>query len=66
LIEAKIAGREVVSVPEEEKPVIDIMAALRESIEQTKARKKPMERAKGERKEAAEVKPARPKRQSVA
>lgn len=53
LIEAKIAGKQVVSAPEEEKPVVDIMAALRESIEKTKAQRKPMEKAKGARKEAA-------------
>jgi len=47
MIEAKIAGRQVVTVAEEEKPVVDIMTALRQSIEQTKARKKPMEKAKG-------------------
>src|SRR5881227_2369347 len=34
LIEAKIAGKEVVSVPEEEKPVVDIMTALKQSIDQ--------------------------------
>ena len=66
IIEAKIAGREIVSVPEEEKPVVDIMTALRQSIEQTKAKKKPMERAKGEAKEAAESKPAKQKKQKVA
>jgi len=63
VIEAKIAGKQVISVPEEEKPVVDIMAALRQSIEKTKAQKKPMEKAKGAKKEAAEVKPARQKRQ---
>jgi DNA end-binding protein Ku len=65
MIDAKIAGREVVSSPEEEKPVIDIMAALRQSIEQTKAKKKPMEKAKGATKEAAQqpvqVKPRKTK-----
>jgi DNA end-binding protein Ku len=67
IIDAKIAGREIVSAPEEEKPVVDIMTALRQSIEQTKARKKPMERAKGEKKEAAEeAKPAKQKKQKVA
>src|SRR5262245_49957967 len=66
IIEAKIAGREVVSAPEEEKPVVDIMTALRQSIEQTKAKKKPMERAKGEKQEAAESKPAKQKKQKVA
>lgn len=62
LIESKIAGREVVSAPEEAKPVVDIMTALRESIERTKAQKKPMEKAKGQKKPAAEAKPARPKK----
>ena len=66
IIEAKIAGREIVSAPEEEKPIIDIMTALRESIEQAKAKKKPMERAKGEKKEAVESKPAKQKKQKVA
>ncbi|HHY87027.1 MAG TPA: Ku protein [Verrucomicrobia bacterium] len=59
LIDAKISGREVVSAPEEEKPVVDIMTALRQSIERTKAQKKPMEKAKGEKKQAAEGKPAK-------
>jgi DNA end-binding protein Ku len=66
MIEAKIAGKEVVSVPEEEKPVVDIMAALRQSIEQTKAKKKPMEKAKGVKKEVGETAPAKQKRQKVA
>ena len=66
IIEAKIAGREIVSAPEEEKPVVDIMTALRESIEQAKAKKKPMERAKGEKKEAMESKPAKQKKQKIA
>jgi DNA end-binding protein Ku len=67
LIDSKIAGKQVVSVPEEAKPVVDIMTALRQSIEATKAQKKPMEKAKGPAKEAAkeapkeggEAKPAR-------
>jgi DNA end-binding protein Ku len=57
MIEAKIAGREVVNSPEEEKPVVDIMTALKQSIEATKAKKKPMERAKGEKKEAGAAQP---------
>jgi DNA end-binding protein Ku len=64
MIEAKIAGKQVVSVQEEEKPVVDIMSALRESIEKTKAQKKPMEKAKG-KKEAAEAKPAKQKKQAA-
>jgi len=45
---------------------VDIMTALRQSIEQTKAKKKPMEKAKGEKKPAVEVAPAKPKKQKVA
>lgn len=76
MIDAKIAGREVVVAPEVEKPVVDIMTALKQSIEQTKAKKKPMERAKGEKKTVAapvadveakpEVKPAKQKKSKVA
>jgi len=58
MIDAKIAGKEIVSAPEEEKVAVDIMTALRQSIEKTKAQKKPMEKAKGEKKAAAEAKPA--------
>jgi DNA end-binding protein Ku len=65
MIEAKITGREVVSVPEQEKPVIDIMTALRQSIEQTKTRKKPMERAKGQRKVAGDAKPSMERKQTA-
>ena len=66
MIETKIAGKEVVSAPEEEKPVVDIMTALKQSIDQAKAKKKPMERARGERKEAAETKPDRQRKEKVA
>lgn len=63
MIEAKIAGREVVSVPEEEQPVVDIMTALKQSIERTKAQRKPMERAKGEKKQVIEAKPGKQRKQ---
>ena len=66
MVQAKIAGKEVVSVVEEEKPVVDIMTALKQSIERTKAQKKPMEKAKGEKKPAIEAKPAKEKKQKVA
>lgn len=46
IIDAKISGKEIVTVQEEEPKVVDIMTALKESIEQ--AKKKPMEKAKGE------------------
>lgn len=57
MIEAKIAGKQVVSAPEQEQPVMDITTALRQSIERTKAEKKPMEKAKGAKKEQVEAKP---------
>jgi DNA end-binding protein Ku len=65
MIEAKIAGKEVISVPEEEKPIVDIMTALKQSIEQTKAKKKPMEKAKGEQRQAVETAPAKQRKQKV-
>jgi DNA end-binding protein Ku len=45
MIDAKIEGKEIVSVVEEEPEVVDIMTALKASID--KAKKKPMEKAKG-------------------
>src|SRR5688572_15676991 len=45
IIDAKIAGKEIVTVTEEEPKVVDIMTALKASID---AAKKPMEKAKGE------------------
>jgi len=53
MIEAKIEGKEIVTVEEEEKPVVDIMTALKQSIEHAKSHKKPMEKAKGEKKKTA-------------
>ena len=49
MIQAKIEGKEIVMLKEEETPVVDIMSALKASIEQ--AKKKPMEKAKGVAKE---------------
>ena len=65
MIEAKIAGKEVVSAPEEQQPVVDIMTALKQSIERTKANKKPMERARGEKKVVEEAKPAKQKKKAA-
>lgn len=48
IIQAKIAGKEIVSVKEEETPIIDIMTALKESISQAKAEIKPMVKATGD------------------
>jgi DNA end-binding protein Ku len=50
IIDAKIAGKEIVTVVEEEPKVVDIMTALKASIDQ--AKQKPMEKAKGEVKKA--------------
>jgi len=55
MIEAKISGKEIVTVTEEPKPVVDIMSALKQSIEQAKSQRKPMEKAKGKKKAAAET-----------
>lgn len=50
MIKAKIEGKEIVSVEEEVAPVVDMMKALKMSIEQAKKEKKPMEKAKGVKK----------------
>ena len=50
MIEQKIEGKEIVTYEEEEKPIVDIMTALKESIDQAKDQKKPMEKAKGKAK----------------
>jgi DNA end-binding protein Ku len=47
MIQAKIDGKEIVSLADEEQPVVDIMTALRASIEQAKDEKKPMKKATG-------------------
>lgn len=44
MIKAKIDGKEIITVQEEEVPVVDIMTALKASIAKAK---KPMEKAKG-------------------
>jgi DNA end-binding protein Ku len=45
MIQAKIEGKEIITVAEEERPTIDIMTALKASIEQAKDEKKPMKPA---------------------
>ena len=47
MFDAKIQGREVIVAPEKEQPTVDIMSALKESIEQVKAQRKPMVKATG-------------------
>jgi DNA end-binding protein Ku len=58
IIDAKVEGKEVVTVTEEEPKVVDIMTALKASIDA--AKKKPMEKAKGS-KETVEKKVTRRK-----
>jgi len=53
MILAKVEGKEIVEVTEEEKPVVDIMSALKDSIEQAKKQKKPMKKATGKKKAEA-------------
>ncbi|MGH2574063.1 MAG: Ku protein [Ignavibacteria bacterium] len=64
LINAKIEGKEIVTVEEEERPVVDIMTALKDSIQQASKLKKPMKKATG--KAAEEGKPAKVKKQKRA
>jgi DNA end-binding protein Ku len=56
IIDAKVEGKEIVTISEEEPKVVDIMTALKASIDA--AKKKPMEKAKG--KAAKEEKAAKP------
>jgi DNA end-binding protein Ku len=54
MIEAKISGKQTVKVEEEDKvPAMDIMTALRQSIDQAKSERKPMEKATRAQKKAA-------------
>jgi len=50
MIHAKIEGKQVVTVGEEQDVVVDIMSALKESIEIAKTQKKPMKKATGKAK----------------
>jgi DNA end-binding protein Ku len=62
LIAEKLAGREVVQIGEPEKPVTDIMTALKQSIEQAKEHRKPMVKAAGKKAQeepAAKAQPGR-------
>ncbi len=66
LIQEKIEGKEIVAVEEEERPVVDIMTALKQSIEQAKTEKKPMKKATGKKKEeAAEQKSSKSKKRKT-
>ena len=66
MILAKVEGKELVTVEEEEKPAVDIMTALKESIEQAKGQKKPMKKATGDQKTAASKTKAKAKKKKTA
>jgi DNA end-binding protein Ku len=59
MIRAKVEGKQVVQVGEETAPVVDIMTALKESIEMAKTQKKPMVKATGKAKEEKAEKKAK-------
>ena len=65
LIKAKIEGKEVVTVEEEEKPVVDIMTALKQSIENASKEKKPMKKATGKTAEEEGVKTVKAKKRKA-
>lgn len=52
IIEAKIQGKEIVTVAEEARPVVDIMTALKQSIEQAKGQRQGMIKATGKTRKA--------------
>lgn len=54
MIQAKLEGKEIVMPQEEEVQTVDIMTALKQSIEKAKSDKKPMQKAKGKKKETVE------------
>jgi DNA end-binding protein Ku len=62
VITAKIEGKEVVTVAEEEVEVVDIMTALKASIEKAKSDAEPMKKAEGSRKKTAAKKSTRKKK----
>jgi len=63
IIDAKVQGKEIVTVVQEERPVLDIMTALKESIEQAKQQRQQMIKATGkaraEKEKPAEEKPVK-------
>lgn len=61
MVQAKIAGKEIVAIEEIEPEVVDIMTALKQSIEQAKGKKKPMEKVTAEKAVAKEKKSAKSK-----
>jgi DNA end-binding protein Ku len=67
LIETKAEGKEFIATTKEVKPVTDIMAALKQSLEQAKKEKMPMEKAKGKlKKERTEKKTVKARKKKSA
>jgi DNA end-binding protein Ku len=64
LIEAKVEGKEVVAIEEKEPEVIDIMTALKQSIDKTK--KRPMEKVSADRAEERDTAKPRSKAKTKA
>lgn len=63
IIDAKVEGREIVTVEQEEPKVVDIMTALKASIDA--AKKKPMEKAKGAAAKEAKAKDSKTSRKKA-
>jgi len=61
MVQAKVAGKEILAIEEVEPEVVDIMTALKQSIEQAKGKKKPMEKVTAEKAVAKEKKSAKSK-----
>jgi len=66
MIQAKVDGKEIVAVEEEEKEVVDIMTALKQSIEQAKGSKRPMTKAKAKDKKSSSKTKAKTKTKAKA
>lgn len=66
IINAKIDGKEIVAPEIEMAPVIDLMAALKNSLAKAKDQKMPMEKAKGTKKSKSAEKQIKQKRQKQA
>jgi len=66
MVKAKIAGQEIVAIEVEEPEVVDIMTALKQSIERAKGKKKPMEKVSAEKAETKAAKKTPAKGKAVA
>ncbi len=56
IIMAKVEGKEIVTPQEDEPKVVDIMSALKQSIEQARSDRKPMKKATGKKEKETEKK----------